>query len=503
MVKKALPRSINVPTKTQLAPGISGDGKSMIFLTDYTKSGKLELRYAYMTGPDSWSTPEEIPVINANRKHHFRTGFNLSFDGKTIFFTSRMSDGIGNYDIWYTTRTPTGWSTPRNLGKPVNSIENDGSPSISSDGRYLYFTRCGKMSNKGVNDCKIMVAERRNETYWNEPVALPGKINTGQAMFPKIMADGKMLIYTLPQNGNSDKYEFYFSRKENEHWSQPEALAPLNQENTAPYISMPWSGNIMFLSLLREDGGDICMVKIPEKYQPGKVMLLQGKITDKTEGHPLNAFVQIYDKGQGELLHFAKPDKNGEYFLVIPAGRNYDLAVNVIGNHYTYYSGKLDLDTLKSSKNQNMDFSLEELKPGTTMALNNIYFNEFTELDESSLHELRRLFKLLKDNSDLYFEIRAYITGKKLDSMSYSVADTIFNTYVETDSAHVDEPRHKADQAYRQAKAVVDFLVSKGIARGRLTARGCIKDEKGVSDFNDLLQGIELELEVLEKTADP
>lgn len=494
--KKVLPRNINIPGKSQMAPSISGDGRSMLFLTDYTKSGDPELRYSYMTGPGEWSNPEEIPVINTNHQYHFLIGYHLSYDGNTIFFTSGMSYGIGSYDIWSSKRSNGVWSTPKNLGKPVNSASYDASPSVSPDGRYLYFMRCDQMSGKNLEGCKLMVAERRNEDYWNEPVELPVAINSGQAAFPVILPDGKSLIFSSSSSWAPGKHNFFITRKENNEWLKPVPVTPLGAENTIPFLSMPMRGEIMYMGIVRNNDSDICMVKLPEVYQPDKVMILQGKISDKESGKPLDAYMQIYNIMDGKLINFTRTDK-GSFFMSLPSGDRYDIAVNAAGNEYTYFSDALDLDTLSTFLSKTMDIQLESLKPGASMVLSNIYFKEeAAELDERSLLELRRLFKLLQDNAHLQVEIGAYSKGiipeedpeeeagadlEFYDTTNVFMVDSLqFTSYDSTDFFWADtvnftdtvQHNSPVNLSEEKARAVVDFLVKKGISPGRITAKG-------------------------------
>lgn len=66
---------------------------------------------------------------------------NLSRDGLEVFFDSNRSGGLGGLDLWTSTRSSTGsvWTPPTNLGSGVNTAVNDLRPTLSWDGRTLYF----------------------------------------------------------------------------------------------------------------------------------------------------------------------------------------------------------------------------------------------------------------------------------------------------------------------------------------------------------------------------
>ena len=69
------------------------------------------------------------------------SGPGIRRDGKEIVFVSDRPGGFGGVDLWVSTRASTSdpWSTPVNLGQPINSDKNDGGPAFSFDGTSLYF----------------------------------------------------------------------------------------------------------------------------------------------------------------------------------------------------------------------------------------------------------------------------------------------------------------------------------------------------------------------------
>lgn len=83
----------------------------------------------------------------------------ISGDGLEMFVTSNRPGGAGGIDVWVSTRPTTldPWSTPVNLGPTVNSASNDGAPTLSRDGRTLIF-----YSNRpgGLGDNDLYVSTR-------------------------------------------------------------------------------------------------------------------------------------------------------------------------------------------------------------------------------------------------------------------------------------------------------------------------------------------------------
>jgi hypothetical protein len=85
-----------------------------------------------------WSPGVLVPELSSPGRD---TRTSLRRDGREIFITSNRTGGVGGLDIWVATRENSSdrWSTPVNVGTPVNSTYDDGSPALLRDGRTLYF----------------------------------------------------------------------------------------------------------------------------------------------------------------------------------------------------------------------------------------------------------------------------------------------------------------------------------------------------------------------------
>ncbi len=73
----------------------------------------------------------------------------LSADGKTMYFSSNMLGGYGEFDIYMSKKTDKGWGTPQNMGKKINSFLNEGYPFVKDN--YLYFASDGHPGYGGLD----------------------------------------------------------------------------------------------------------------------------------------------------------------------------------------------------------------------------------------------------------------------------------------------------------------------------------------------------------------
>ena len=102
----------------------------------------------------------------------------ISGDGTKLYFMSRRSGGIGDWDILVAKRKTTNdsWSDPENIGPIVNSNGEDWAPSVSSDGLELYF-EANRSGGYGGTD--ILVASRKTiDEPWGNPVNLGSVVNS-------------------------------------------------------------------------------------------------------------------------------------------------------------------------------------------------------------------------------------------------------------------------------------------------------------------------------------
>jgi len=126
-------------------PSISHDGLQL-YVSEYSGSapggfGGADLWVSMRpTISDAWSAPQNLgPIVNSSANERYPS---ISVDGLLLLFNSNRPGGFGGDDMWIARRSAEddSWAPPVNLGPLVNTSSHEAGPSISSDGRTLYFS---------------------------------------------------------------------------------------------------------------------------------------------------------------------------------------------------------------------------------------------------------------------------------------------------------------------------------------------------------------------------
>lgn len=411
---RELPKNINQPSVNLYAPFISGDGQSMVYLSDYTDDGHHVMYFATKKSVSTWNDGVEIDKVINRPTHNFRGGYSLNFDGSVLLYTSRKS-GLGGYEIWYSERNGSSWGTPKNMGGPVNSASNEGSPMISPDGQYLYFMRCETMSEyQGATGCKLMVSKRKYDK-WEEPEELPSNINTGNSQTPRILADGETLLFASDQFGGKGNLDIYLTRKLEDGWSDPEPMDFINDEWNNAFVSVPAKGRYMFADIKGSRSRAIAQVLIPKEYQPKDVMRIQGEVVD-VNGAPLNANLTVFNINERKRLWNEEIGNTGQFTLVLNQGASYDLAIST-DQENMYYSKVYVLDSIGPRDKEKLKITIEPIELNKTYPTQ-ISFEPYTaELSDNATFELRRLADLMRKSDDMKMEISVHLNQYYKDSV--------------------------------------------------------------------------------------
>jgi len=152
-------------------PSVTIDGRYMYFFS--TRGGGYEEMDLYVSENINgvWQAPVNLGP-NVNSSYGDGSPF-IAPDGQTLYFCSDRPGGYGLGDIYYSKKVDGVWQTPVNMGPVINTADNDGPPTLSYTGKYLFYGFGGRDSHQA----DIVRAEKVNGE-WTTPVVLPNPINT-------------------------------------------------------------------------------------------------------------------------------------------------------------------------------------------------------------------------------------------------------------------------------------------------------------------------------------
>ncbi len=349
-IKRLLPGAVNTVKFTEYAPSLSADGQTLVYETDRTGGqGGWELYQADLLKNETWSLPRPLANINAYGSGKALIGGpSISYDGNTLFFFAFLEGSsvksYGREDIYYALREKDGWSKPINIGPIINTPDYEGFPSVSADGKRLYFMRSEiNAASKGEYSCyKIMMAERGRDGNWKRAIELPAPINQTCEKAPRIMADNRTLIFSSVRKGGKGDFDLYKSVLQDDgSWSEPVNLKFVNTKGLDQFVSIPPCGDIMYYT----SDGDIYTVPVPEDLRPSRMASVQGFVTDSLTGRPVvGRVVAINDQGQRSLSEMDNNASDGRYTLILETGKQYALQITQPG--YERKIIQLPLDAL-------------------------------------------------------------------------------------------------------------------------------------------------------------
>ncbi len=171
--------------------GLSYNGDEIFVYRSDGYDGNI---YASKLNGDTWS---ELKKLNENiNTKYWESHASLSPDGKTLYFTSNRRNGYGGLDIYKSERSAKGdWGPAVNLGNIVNSKYNEETPFITSDNKTLYFSSLG---HAGIGDYDIFYSTLSGNGTFSTPVNIGYPINTtSDDLFFVPVGDGRYAYYSM------------------------------------------------------------------------------------------------------------------------------------------------------------------------------------------------------------------------------------------------------------------------------------------------------------------
>lgn len=197
--------SLNLHSEYMDAPThITADGNLLFFLT--VTPDKAQDIYVSEKINQSWIKPKRMGVPFNTEGNE--TGFSMNADQNIAVFSSDRSGGYGGQDLYISFKDEYGkWGPAINMGAGVNSPFNEEAPSISPDGRIIYFS-CDGMNSIGGYD---LFKTRFRDSVWAQPENLGFPINSAADDNHLTMySDGIKGYFSSTRKGGQGGEDIYF-----------------------------------------------------------------------------------------------------------------------------------------------------------------------------------------------------------------------------------------------------------------------------------------------------
>jgi OmpA-OmpF porin, OOP family len=438
----------------QYFPVLTADQQNLIFTrrTGFTDEFDEDLVVSAKDRNGRWGPPESI---SKNINSTFNEGTcTISADGRKLIFTSCTGrDGFGSCDLFESRRTGDEWARPRNLGPNVNTAEWESQPSLSADGRTLYFVSERK---GGLGRRDIWVTTLGADGQWSKARNLGKPVNTVyDEISPFIHVNNRTLFFASLGLTGYGGYDLYYSERDSIlQWSEPVNMgAPINNHEDQFSLFITADGKKGYYSHAETAGGGNSKSKLiemeipPERTIKFRSNYVKGIIRDRETKDVLRARVEMINIETGETESLVESDSvSGEYLIVLTQGAEYALYVN--RKNYLFRSVHFNYSEVKDFAPIILNIELDKIKEGSIAILENIFFDvDKYELKPKSITELQKVERFLSENPNVKVEISGHTDND--GSLAYNM-----------------------QLSQKRALAVYNYLISNGVSPKRLFAKG-------------------------------
>jgi len=409
---------------------LSQTGDELFVYAGYENGGDIK-RSVKKKG--TWRTPEAVPFrINTGGSE---TSFTISPSGNEIWYVSdNRKEGLGGKDIYFVKKTGENkWSRPENAGPVINTVFDEESVRFSELGDTLWF---GSRGHNAIGGFDIFYSVMDTMGMWTKATNCGYPVNTpwDELFYIPAKSNNRSFYLVSNRTGSMGGLDIF----------QGKIVPP---EPVAVVIPPPLPDTIIIrdtVLVIREVVHT--PVVVPEK--PAEMVLfLTGNVKDSENGDPIMAKIDVIDLSTDQVIATtASSDVDGSYRVRLPAKKSY--MVDFRGAGYLSDMKRVVVPETYAEEFFKLDMSLIKVKVGKKVVLNNILFQTGKSiLTAGSYTELDRLLGILSENALMKIEISGHTDNTGSLALNNKLSED-------------------------RAKAVVEYLIQKGIDSSRLEFKG-------------------------------
>ena len=467
-------------------PGIIFDeGRKLFFTRNNVKKGhvvlkgedgytRLKLFYSERPKTDGyWSDPLELPFNSAE----FSTGHPAILDnGRVLVFASDRPGGYGGPDLYRSVKEGENWSEPENLGATINTAGKEMFPFISQDGSTLYFASEGHGGLGGLDIYRSTITNNQ----FSSPINMGYPINSPRDDFGLIYNPEKSEGYFSSDReggkGSDDIYYFKFTKPPfvklegvivDEDSREPIENAVItlsnNNQNINSKLSGPggrfdfeleWDREYLVEgtkatysrdSAVRNTFGSATLIDDVLLEIKKELIIISGVVSDIDTKIPLDSSkVIVTNETTGEKFGFITAEDGFYQFYGLP---NMKYAFKT--KKHTYFTELGDVNTMGIRSGEiRKDFPLEPIVLGKPIRLGNIYFDlDKADITTRAAVELDKFIATLNDNPSIIVELGSHTDSRGSDAYNLRLSQ-------------------------RRATSSGEYVISQGIMERRIASRG-------------------------------
>lgn len=389
-------------------------------------------------------------------------GVTLSVNNKEMFITvcKPVTSQYKNCDIYRThfdlkfnpdnAKQEWVWSGLENLGDKINTPGWEAQPSLSSDGKTLYFATIREGSRK----TDIYYSTRIGRTEWSEAKPLPSPINTdSDDKAPFMHSDSRTLYFASKGLKGAGGYDIFYTRlKDDGTWTTPKNMGhPINTDQDEHGLIVSADGKTAYFASSRFKGVgklDIYGFDLPEEARPDEILIVKGRVKNESGKAVKDAKVEIkyMDTKETEIIDVDEQD--GGYAAVVHLKTAGDVLVTVKKEDHVFDSRAFTEKDAGKGGVVKADLEVKKIEVGKAYRVNDInYATNKAEITKASTYILENLITFLEENPTIRIAIHGHTdnVGGMEENMTLSK---------------------------NRASNVMQYLLDRKVAAGRLSFEG-------------------------------
>jgi len=236
----------------------------------------------------------------------------LSADGKTLYLTQwKRESGISIASIYYSKKTENGWSRPVALTSVNQTGRNSKQPFCSADGKYLFFSsdRTG-----GIGKFDIWYAPIQADGTTGAPVNAGAMLNTKENEQSPFYQDAtKTLVFASDRVPGMGGYDLYSSKGAETDWKQAENMGyPVNSSRDDIYFFTSAKDNLLSNALFSSDRGSECCLATYTVTKAAKDKMMTGLVRDCATNDIMPEAIVVMKDATGRTME-TTTDADGKY----------------------------------------------------------------------------------------------------------------------------------------------------------------------------------------------